>query len=203
MNKFCFLTLAIIGLSNVSNAQYYDKTYALAIDFNIPVSNTNYVDQISTRGIKLGYREMINERVFGGFDFSNSTYNRHVPRRTYASGTSAITTDLFNYAYSYGLTLAGEYYFRIEKRIMPYAGFGIGASYINYRQFFNVYSNQSDSWGVLIRPHAGVQIRLKENSKWAFQAALHFDYSSAKSADFELKAFTNLGLQVGVIFLSW
>lgn len=197
------MMLMIFGWSGISYSQYYDKTYSIALDINAPLSNTDYVNKISARGIKVGYREMINERVFGGIDLNNTTYTSYEPKQTYSSGTSAVTTDLFNYAYSYGITLIGEYYFKVEQRIMPFAGFGLGASYIKYRQFYNVYSNQSDSWGILVRPHAGVQIRLKDDSKWAFQAVIHYDYSSAKNKDFELGSFNTVGVQVGVVMLSW
>lgn len=195
--------LTILGCYKVSLGQYYDKTYSIALDINVPLSNTDYVNQISARGVKLGYREMINERFFAGLDLSSSSYTLHKPRRTYTNGTSAITTDLFNYQYTYGIAAAGEYYFKIDQRIMPYAGFGLGASYIKYAQFYNVYTNQSDSWGVLLRPHAGVQIRWKDDSKWALQTAIHYDYSSAKSKDFELGSFNSMGIQVGLVFLSW
>lgn len=201
--RILLLTLVIFAFNTGGNCQYYDKTYLVALDLNVPLSNTDYVSQISARGIKVGYREMINERLFGGIDFNATSYKKYKPRRTYSNGTGAITTDLFNYAYTYGATLSMEYYFKTEQRIMPFASFGIGASYIKYSQFFNVYSNQSDSWGVLLQPQAGVQIRLKDDSRWALQAAVHYGYSSAKNSDFNLGSFSNVGAQIGILILSW
>ena len=201
--RFIFLVTAIFGALTIGYSQYYDKTYLVALDVNQPLSNTDYVSQISARGFKLGYREMINDRFFAGIDFNTTSYNKYKSRRTYSSGTGAVTTDLFNYAYTYGATLSGEYYLKVEQRIMPFVGFGIGASYIKYSQFFNVYTNQSDSWGVLLRPQGGVQIRIKDDAKWAFQAALHYDYSSAKNKDFELGSFSAVGFHIGVLVLSW
>lgn len=195
--------IIFLGLIDPLQAQYFDKTYSLALDVNVPLGNTDYVNRVSARGFKLGYREMINEKLFGGVDFTNSTYTRHVPRQTYTNGTNALTTDLLNYAYSYGLTLSFDYFFNTEQKLMPYAGLGVGASYMNYRQFFNVYSKQNENWGVLVRPQGGVLYKLKEDSRWAFLAGVHYDYSSAKSKDFGLDAFNNIGVQVGVIMLEW
>ncbi|MEP2667970.1 MAG: hypothetical protein ABJH04_03185 [Cyclobacteriaceae bacterium] len=192
-----------LGLIGPLHAQYFDKTYSVALDVNVPLSNTDYVDGVSARGFKLGYREMINERVFGGVDFTNSTYTKYIPRQTYDNGTNAITTDLYNYAYSYGLTLSFDYFFKIEQKLMPYAGLGVGASYLSYRQFYNVYSSQDDNWGVLVRPQGGLLYKLKEDARWAFLAGIHYDYSSAKSKDFGLGAFNNMGVQVGIIMLDW
>ena len=184
-------------------AQYFDKTYSVAWDVNMPLNNKDYVNQVSARGFKLGYREMITEKVFGGVDFTNSTYTKHIPRQTYINGTNAITTDLYNYVYNYGLTLSFDYFFTTEKKLMPYAGLGVGASFMSYRQFYNVYSSLDESWGVLVRPQGGVLYKLKEDARWAFLAGIHYDYSSAKSKGFELDAFNNIGLQVGVIMLEW
>ena len=203
ISRLTIAAIIIFGCNSIGYGQYFDKTYSVALDINAPLSNTDYVSQISARGFKLGYREMINDRFFAGFDFNNTSFTKYRPRRTYSNGTGAITTDLFNYTYNYGLVLSGEYYFRVEQRIMPFAGIGVGASYIKYKQFFNVYSNQSDSWGVLVRPQAGVQLRLKDDSKWAFQAALHYDYSSAKNKDFDLGSFSSVGVNVGIIILTW
>lgn len=202
MKQLLFIIIFLV-LINQAQAQYFDKTYSLALDVNVPLTNTDYVNKVSARGFKFGYREMINEKLFGGVDFTNSTYTRHIPRQTYTNGTSATTTDLFNYAYSYGLTLSVDYFFKTEQKFMPYAGLGVGASYMNYRQFFNVYSNQSENWGVLVRPQGGFLYKLKEDSRWAFLAGIHYDYSSAKSKDFALDAFNNIGVQVGVIILEW
>ncbi|MEQ8424496.1 MAG: hypothetical protein RIA63_07285 [Cyclobacteriaceae bacterium] len=201
--RLLFLSLLLVGLMPQLQAQYFDKTYSLALDVNVPLSNTDYVDNISARGFKFGYREMITEKLFGGIDFTNSTYTKHVPRTTYNNGNRAITTDLFNYTYDYGLTLSFDYFLKTEQHLMPYVGLGVGASYLSYKQFFNVYTSEANSWGVLVRPQAGVLWRPRDDSSWAIQGAIHYDYSSAKSEELELGAFHNLGLQIGVIFLNW
>ncbi|GAB1444833.1 MAG: hypothetical protein KF860_13110 [Cyclobacteriaceae bacterium] len=201
--KYSLFIILFFGIVNQMHAQYFDKTYSVALDINVPVTNIDYVNKVSARGFKLGYREMINEKLFGGVDFTNSTYTRYIPRQTYTNSTNATTTDLFNYAYSYGLTLSFDYFFKTEQKFMPYAGLGVGASFMNYRQFFNAYSNQDENWGVLVRPQGGFLYKLKEDSRWAFLAGIHYDYSSAKSKDFGLDAFNNIGVQVGVIMLEW
>lgn len=197
------LGMLVVGISQPASAQYFDKTYSIMLDMNKPVSNTNYVDNLSARGFRFGYREMISDKFFGGLDINSTSFNRHIPRRTYSTGTNTITTDLFNYTYNYGATLSFDYLPTTEKKFMPYVSLGVGASYIRFKQFYNVFSNQSDSWGVLVRPEVGMRYRVKATSSWALQAALHYDYSSAKSKDLDLGAFQTVGLSVGVIILDW
>lgn len=202
--KTRLILLFIFGWIGQAQSQYFDKTYSLMLDINMPISNTSYVEDVSARGFKFGYREAINDRFFGGIDFNNATFTEHVPRKTYTGGTNAVTTELFNYIYSYGLTLTGDYFLRPEqKKFMPYVGLGVGASYQSYRQFFNVYSISDNSWGVLVRPELGAMFRIKETAGWAFHGGIHYDYSSAKSEDFGIDAFQNVGFQVGVIILDW
>lgn len=195
--------IILMGLSHVVFGQYFDKTYGVSLNVNAPLSNTEYVSNVSARGFRLAYREMINEKLFGGIDLTNSSLTEHKPRQTYTSGSSAITTDIFNYTYNYGATLTIDYLLNTEKKLMPYAGLGVGASFVRYQQYYNVYTSQSDGWGVLIRPQLGVLYRLRENSSWAFQAAFHYDYSSAKSEELALGSFSLIGLQVGFVVLDW
>lgn len=201
--RYFILFILSIGVSEQMHAQYFDKTYSLTWDINKLTSNTDYADNLSARGFRFGYREMISEKVFGGIDFNNTSFTGYLPRRTYYSGSNAITTDLFNYIYSYGLTLSFDYLFDKERKLIPFAGLGIGASYLKYRQYYNVYTNGNESWGVLVRPQAGVLYRIKENASWALQGAVHYDYSSAKSDELGLEAFGSIGLNVGIIILDW
>lgn len=197
------ILILIVALYQNVRAQYFDKSYSLMLDFNKPLSNTDYVDNLSGRGFRFAYREMISDKIFGGLDINNRSFSKHVPRQTYNNGTNAITTDLFNYTYNYGATLSFDYLLKSEGKLMPYAGLGVGASYIRFRQFYNVYSNQSDNWGVLVRPQVGVMYRTKETASWALQAALHYDYSSAKNEDLDSDTFQSIGLSIGITILDW
>ncbi|MEZ4973828.1 MAG: hypothetical protein R2820_11000 [Cyclobacteriaceae bacterium] len=197
------VTIFLIGFSNVAFGQYFDKIYGFSLDVTTPLSNTEYVDNISARGFRFMYREMISEKFFGGLDLTNSTLTEYKPRQTYTNGSGAITTDLYNYTYNYGATLTFDYFLNTEKKLMPYAGLGVGASFLRFHQYYNVYTSQADSWGVLIRPQVGIFYRLRENSSWAFQAALHYDYSSAKSEELDLGALSVIGMQVGFVILDW
>jgi hypothetical protein len=184
----------------------FDHFFFLSWDNNTPLSNKDFISQASNLGAKLGYRKRINEddKLWAGADFGWAVYRQYIPTQTYTSGTQSVTTDLYNYAYNYSLTLNVDYFFLpMEKLFVPYAGVGIGAAYDKFAQYFNIYGTDATSWGFLVRPEAGILIGFKENSSWRLKAAYHYDYASNTSTDFAYKNFTNVGFQVGIVKMAW
>jgi hypothetical protein len=202
MKRILFLVIVLIGSVRIY-AQDYDRLFSISLDVNKPLSNTDFIGNTSGRGFKIGYRQIINEHFLVGADLNSATFKDYAPRETYTSSTGALTTDFYKYAYTYGLTLSGDYLFFPEKRLQPFAGLGIGASYIDYTQYYNIFSANDIRWGVLIRPEAGAILRLGKYSSWGIQGVIHYDFSSAKSADFEYNNFMNVGFQIGLVFFSW
>ena len=201
--KKILIAAFILMISSQVFSQSYDRLFSISLDVNQPLSNTDFIGKTSGKGFKLGYRQIVNEHFLVGADLNSATFSDYAPRQTYTYETGAFTTDFYRYAYTYGLTLSGDYLFFPDKRVQPFAGLGLGASYIDYTQYYNVFSASDKQWGVLVRPEAGVFIRLGKYSSWGIQGAVHYDFSSAKSADFEYNNFTNVGFQIGVVFFSW
>ncbi len=183
------------------SAQFFDKYYSVVFDVNKPLSNTEFIKNTSTRGAKFIYREFINEKFSVGGEFGLATYNDYVPPAVYTNGNTSIYTDFFGYAYNYSLTLSGEYYFITDKWIMPYAGFGFGAAYNRYTIFYNIYGDEDKKWGALFRPNVGTLMRFGKKTSWGATAGIHLDFSTAKSKDFDYKNFSNLGFQIGLVYM--
>jgi outer membrane protein W len=154
---------------------------------------------VAVKGFQFGYHEKINDHFYMGVDFNNMIYSEHTPRQTYYSTTGDLTTDFYKYVVSYGGVLAGEYYFSPDKRLVPFVGLGVGANYNSYSLYYNIYSSKDDGWGVLVRPQAGVIFKLGQKQSWGIIAAVHYDYSTAKSTYFNYSNFNSLGLRVGIV----
>jgi hypothetical protein len=210
MKKLIIAFVGIVVMTEV-NAQFvettppltYNRYFSVSYDVNAPLSNTDFAGKVSGRGVQLGYREKINDHFYAGLQLSSATYNDYAPRQTYYSETSAFTTDLYKYVYSYGVTVNGDYYFSPDKRLSPFVGLGIGANYNSYKMFYNIYSSTDSGWGVLVRPEIGALLKLGSRQSWGIVGAVHFDYASTKSDKFDYPNFTNIGLRLGVVFMSW
>src|SRR5258707_6306915 len=154
----------------------FDTFYFLSWDNNQPSSNTSFVSAASSLGSKLGFRKRLNDvdRLWAGADFGWAVYKEYFPYTTYTTGTRSLSTDLYDYVYSYNLGATLDYFiFPMERLVTPYGGLAIGAAYNKYTQYYNVYGSSRGSWGPLLRPDVEVLIRLKENASWRIKAAIH------------------------------
>ncbi len=199
--KSAFAVLVIIGTAFSINAQdQFERYLAVSWDVQAPLSNTNYIKGVSMGGFQIGYRERINDHFYMGFDYNTMIFTQHDPRQTYYSSSGDLTTDFYKNAVVYAGTLSGEYQFSPGKRIVPFVGFGLGANYNTYALYYNIYASKDNGWGAMLRPQAGAIIKLGQKQSWGIIAAVHYDYSTAKSVYFNYQNFTTIGLRVGFFF---
>jgi hypothetical protein len=202
MKKAIILLLIMMAFGSAS-AQFYDKMFFVGWNVNSPLVNKDFAGKSSTHGARVGYRERIREKLAVGVDLTWATYDDYIPRQTYVSTGSAITTDYVNYANNYGALLTGDYYFFTDRKVMPYVGLGAGIAYNNYKVYYNVYSTGDNAFGFLARPQAGVWIKFSEQRNWGLNAGVHFDFSTARSKDMGYTNFMNAGFELGLVFLDW
>lgn len=205
MRKSLVLSLFIVFMiaSGTVSAQYFEKMVFIGWNANTPLVNKDFAGKSSSRGARLGYRQLIQEKVALGVDVVWATYEDYVPRRTYVSNGSALTTDFTNFANTYGVMLTGDYYFFEEKKVMPYVGLGAGVGYNSYNRYYNVYAANDSKFGFMARPTAGAWIKFSERKNWGLNAAVHYDFSTAKSERYGYNNFMNVGFELGLVFLSW
>lgn len=176
-------------------------------DVNQPLSNTQWIDETSTRGVRFGFRKFVGDerRISVGLDLNWSYFETYKPTETFYSDNGAITTDYFNDIFQLAGTLSGQYYFPIgDKQVFyPYVGLGLGANRNLYTVSYNIYQDEEEAYGFLARPEVGILVRIGERRRFGLTAAVHYDYSTNSSDNYGYSNFTTAGFQIGVVSLQW
>lgn len=197
------ILLSIFSLT-VFCATAQEQYFYANFDFNTPKSNTSWLGDGTNNGLKAGYRYFINERFSVGGDFGYASYDQYFPKRTVVGESGAITTDYFNYITSYTMAVSGQYNFKLNSELFyPYVGLGLGASSLEYTQYYNIYTDKDQSWGFLARPEAGFLLRVFKRKSIGLMAAVHYDFATNKSEINDYSNFSNIGVQFGVMFMTW
>lgn len=200
--------ILLIGFVTVClHVQGQDNYFFFNWDVNTPLSNKEWINKTSSRGAKAGFRKFVgSDRKYAlGIDVNWSYYQEYKPTETFQRPGGAMTTDYFNDLFLLGITAHGQYYFPVGNRehIFPYAGIGLGANRNDFTVSYNIYKDEEVSWGFLARPEAGVLIRFGTRRKLGAMAAVHYDYSTAKSSSYEYNNFSSVGFQLGVMIMQW
>lgn len=195
------LIIAFLLISGIGWAQ--ERYFYVNWNVSQPLSNKDWIKGASTRGIKAGYRGFITPSFAAGLDISSVAYDQYQPRETFQFPTGAITTDYFRYLYSHAATVSGQYYFKVGEgyTFFPYAGLGLGVNSNEYVIYYNIYDDREQTWGFLVRPEAGILVKIGSRGSWGAMAALHYDYSTSKSEKFDYSSFSSLGFQVGIMLM--
>lgn len=200
--KLLLSLLAAVSIQ-AAYAQDFDRMFYVSWDVNTPLSNTDdWISGTSSRGLKLGYKKLINDNFTMGFDLGWSVYSEYQPTTTFVSEDGAFTTDYFKYQYVYELALSGQYYLPWRTRkVMPYVGLGVGAALSRYIIYYNVYSEGEDVWGLLVNPEMGVLFPF--GGKVGAMVGAHYNFTTSDSEYFGLDRFNHFGAQVGIVFMSY
>jgi hypothetical protein len=205
MKVTAILILVFLCASGIVEAQ--ENYFYINWNGNIPLSSTDYIDNTSARGAKIGYRMFFgrDRRFSAGVDFNWAQYDQYKPRETFVNESGAITTDYFNYIYQYGLTASSQYYFPLGEndRFFPYVGLGLGANRNEYTVYYNIYTDVDKAFGFLARPEAGILVRVGSRRKMGVMAAVHYDFSTNKSDAVDYSNFSTVGFQLGIMMLQW
>lgn len=201
MIRICII-LSLVTCSLLTNAQEYSTAFHLGWNTMVPFSDKDFTGSTSSAGIRVGYSKFVNEKFGFGFEAGYSTLDDYVPPTTYEYPGGAITTDIYNYLYYFTLMANGQYYFAQGEHFIPYTSLGMGVAFSEYKIFYNVYQENDNNTGFVIRPEIGTLFKIKEYSSFGLKAALGFDYATNKSDYFETKNLAALNFQIGIVFLN-
>lgn len=114
-----------------------------------------------------------------------------------AEGNVAVQGNQYRYINSFPMLVSGNAFLSdvLPAQIVPFAGFGLGAYYMDRRVDIGVSRIDLSTWHFGIAPHAGIILTLSENIRPTVLARFHYAFSSQGTGD---QPYLNINLG-----LSW
>ena len=203
MKKFIIIFLVFAMIHTKNYAQSFNTLQdKFLIGYEVGIPSNDFISNTSWRGGRIEYRRMINSNFSVGFSGSWNSFEEYVPKTTYQKpdGSGAITSDLVKDVYSVPLTLNAHYYFKGGKKILPYAGIGLGTMYSDQTAYFNIYGIEETNWGFCARPEIGVIYPFTRETAMYFSGT--YNYASNKNDAFSVSSMSHIALSIGFIFSS-
>ncbi|MGO4291978.1 outer membrane beta-barrel protein [Chitinophaga sp. RAB17] len=200
MKKFIILGIVLtLGCLQSFSQGKINNLFGLSWEIAIPTNN-DFLDKTSLSGGKAEYRYFLKKvPVSFGIATSWNSYEQYIPTQTvyYKDNNSAITTDMDRVIYTVPVTAIAHYYFNYGKKVMPYAGVGIGTQYAQQTIYYNVFENDTYDWGFVVRPEIGALIR-PNGGNWGIILGASYQYATNKNDLFQIDNLKSFNFNIGL-----
>ena len=147
-----------------------------------PVGETNdFLNQTSFRGFGLEGRGYVTDRITVGGCAAWQTFYQDNGFVTSELDKGAISGFQKRYINTIPLTVNTHYYFGYGL-VLPYIGVGLGAYYIETRDYLGIYYIREKAWHFGVAPEVGVVVPFGSTSSTGLNVALKYNYA-AKTKD--------------------
>jgi hypothetical protein len=195
--------LIITSVLFLSGIVIFAQTNLLAGTWNINFpANTDYLTKTSFSGGKIDYRHFIKHSNYSyGFALDWASYEQYFPRQTFQKpdGNGAVTSDFVAQVYQVPIVATFHYYFKESKMVKPFAGIGLGASYMEQSLYYNVYVSDENNWGFVARPELGALIKFDES--WGALIGANYSIATNKTELLNKSSFSSFGFNIGLAVL--
>lgn len=200
MKKFIILGIVLtLGCLHSFSQGRINNLFGLSWEIAIPTNN-DFLDKTSFAGGKAEYRYFLPKvPVSFGLAVSWNSYEQYIPTQTiyYKNNNSAITTDMDRVIYTVPIVATAHYYFNYGKKVMPYAGVGIGTQYAEQRIYYNIFEDDSYGWGFVVRPEIGALIR-PNGGNWGILLGASYQYATNKNDLFQIDNLKSFNFNIGL-----
>jgi hypothetical protein len=164
----------------------------------LPMANTSdFVSQFSVRGFGLEGRGYVTDNLTVGGRGAWSTFYENFGWVTETSGNFTVNGYKRRYINTIPLTINTHYYFG-HGQVLPYVGVGVGAYYVETRDFMGIYYIREKAWHFGVAPEVGVEIPFG-NSNTGLNFAVKYNYA-AKTKDTREISWLEIDLGIAYVF---
>lgn len=193
-----FLTIALVVAVSFSSFSQGGGIWAFQWAIGFPVGETNdFLDQTSFRGFGIDGRGYVTDRLTVGGRAAWQTFYKDYGFVTNDQESYTISGNQRKYINAIPLTVNTHYYFG-SGLALPYVGVGVGAYYIESRNYMGIYYVQEKAWHFGLAPEVGVVVPFG-NSNTGINVALKYQYA-AKTKDTQAVSWVELDIGIAYVF---
>ncbi len=193
-----FLTIALVVAVSFSSLAQGGGIWNFQWVIGFPVGETgDVIDKASLRGFGIDGRGYVTDRLTVGGRAAWQTFYKDYGFVTNEGDGYTISGNQRKYINTAPLTVNTHYYFGYGQ-VLPYAGIGIGAYYVNSRSYMGIYYVQEEAWHFGVAPEIGVVVPFG-SSNTGINVALKYNYA-AKTKDTQAVSWVELDIGIAYVF---
>ena len=150
------IILALVLLATLATGALAESSFGMSWNPSVPVGNTaDFAGGFAWRGASLEWRNFVRSDWAVGADIGWNVMTDSF-EGTVTEGDLTVTGKKWNYINALPIHLTAFKYFssdRRERRL--YAGLGVGANWMEYRQDFGFYAFEETQWHFTLAPEVG------------------------------------------------
>jgi len=199
MKKIKYISILVLLLSfGFSGYSQGGGIWNFQWAMGLPLGSTSdFIGQFSVRGFGIDGRGYVTDRITVGGRAAWNTFYENSGWVTEESDNITINGYKRRYINAVPLTVNSHYYFGFGA-VLPYIGVGVGAYYIETRDFMGIYYLRESAWHFGVAPEIGVVIPFG-NSNTGINFAVKYNYA-AKTKDTREISWLEIDLGIAYVF---
>lgn len=194
MKKIFILLIVVFG-SKAVWAQ--GGNFVISYPISFPMGDLkDYIGATSFRGISLEFNKRAKPNLDIGLEASWHVFYERVAEKPYVLESATITGTQYRYTNAVPLLAAAKWLKTTGSgKAMPYAGLGIGTTYIERATDFGLYRLTNDAWQFCLRPELGVQVKAGYGASFMLGVKYYANFAGG-----DLDAQSYLSINIGFVF---
>jgi len=189
--------LLILTIVISSQAVLAQGNFVISYPISFPMGDLkDYIGATSFRGISLEFNKRVKPTLDVGIEASWHVFYERSDTKAYTNETATITG--IQYRYTNAVPLLAQFKYLKEAgsgKAHPYAGLGIGTTYVERATDLGLYRITNNAWQFCLRPELGVQVKAGYGA--SFMLGVKY-YANFAAKDLEGQSY--LSINVGFVF---
>jgi hypothetical protein len=192
------ILISLITLAGIGTA-FSQTIWTLSYEPATPIGDMrNFIETSTLRGLSGSGSWFVTEKITVGLDIQWTEFYEKEDRFTWHIDGAAVTANAWKEFYIWSFYANSKYYFldEDEHKILPYAGLGVGVSYIDQNAQIGAYEFKETSWKFAVAPEFGARIPMGIERSWGLNLKLRYQIAIYDKYDINPLQYLNYSFGV-------